>query len=65
MRKELIFIGSVNKAFKAKEILKKYGITSQIERGTNPSSNGCGYSVLIVNDDKNHAKEILIENGLI
>ena len=65
MRKELIFIGSVNKAFKAKEILKKYGITSQIERGTNPNSNGCGYSVLIVNDDKNHAKEILIENGLI
>ena len=65
MRKELIFIGSVNKAFKAKEILKKYGITSQIERGTNPNSNGCGYSVLIVNEDQNHAKEILIENGLI
>lgn len=65
MKKELIYIGSVNRAFKVKELLKRNGIKSSIERGLYNKEHGCGYSVLIVEDDKNIAKEILIKNGII
>lgn len=65
MKKELIYIGSVNKALKAKEILRKNGISSKIERGMRSSSEGCGYSVLVVDGSESKAKEILIENGIL
>ena len=65
MKKELIYIGSVNKAIKAKEVLRKNGITSKIERGMRSSSEGCDYSVLVVDGSESKAKEILIENGIL
>ena len=65
MKKELIYIGSVNKALKAKEVLRKNGISSKIERGMSSSSEGCGYSVLVVDGSESEAKEILIENGIL
>lgn len=65
MKKELIYIGSVNKALKAKEVLRKNGISSKIERGMRSSSEGCGYSVLVVDGSESKAKEILIENGIL
>ena len=64
MRKELIYIGSVNKALKARDILRKNGINSQIERGMR-TTEGCGYSVLVVDDSERVARQILIDNGLI
>ena len=65
MKRGLIYIGSVNKALKAKEILKKNKIDSKVERGMRSSSEGCGYSVLVVEGSENEAKEILKENGII
>ncbi len=65
MKKELIYIGSVSRAFKAKEILSSNGIKSSVERGIGNKQHGCGYSVLIVEDDKSIAREILADNGLI
>lgn len=65
MDKELIYIGSVNKAFKAKEILKRNGYEVKVERGMGNSSNsGCGYSVLVVSGSVDKAKSVLKENGL-
>lgn len=65
MEKELIYIGSINKAFKARDILKKNGFKVAIERGINSNSNdGCGYSILIVNGSANRAKSILSKNGM-
>ncbi len=65
MEKELIYIGPVNKAFKARDILKKNGFEVGIERGVrNNSKDGCGYSILIINGSASVAKEILEKNGL-
>lgn len=66
MDKELIYIGPVNNAFKAKEILKKNGYEVKIERGIGNSRNrGCGYSVLVVNGTVEEAEKILRSNGLL
>lgn len=66
MEKELIYIGSVNRALKSKEILKKNGISSRVERGLMKSpSKGCGYSVLIVDGTREEALHILKENRII
>lgn len=66
MEKELIYIGSVNRALKSKEILKKNGISSRVERGLMKSpSKGCGYSVLIVDGTREEALRVLKENRII
>lgn len=66
MEKELIYIGSVNRALKSKEVLKKNGISSRVERGLMKSpSKGCGYSVLIVDGTREDALRVLEENGII
>ena len=65
MKRELIYIGSVNKAFKAKDVLKTNNIKSNIERVTTTQSKGCGYSILVVNAEKEIAEEILKNNGII
>lgn len=66
MEKELIYIGSVNRALKSREILKKNGISSRVERVLDKSSSkGCGYSVLIVDATKEEAMQILKEYGII
>lgn len=66
MEKELIYIGSVNRALKSKEILKKNGISSRVERGLMKSpSKGCGYSVLIVDGTRKEALRVLKENRII
>jgi len=65
MNKELIYIGSVNKAFKAKEILKRNNIKSGIERGIENKSKGCGYSILVVDGEKDVAIKILKNSGIL
>ncbi len=65
MNKELIYIGSVNKALKARDVLKKLGIETRIERNLNSSKGGCGYSVLIISGSSTVAKEILNKEGLL
>ena len=65
MKRELIYIGSVNKALKAKDVLKKSGIYSRIERGMRSSSEGCGYSVLVVDDSADEARMLLNKYGII
>ena len=66
MEKELIYIGSVNRALKSKEILKKNGISSRVERGLMKSpSKGCGYSELIVDGTREEALRVLKENRII
>lgn len=65
MKKELIFIGSVNKAMRARDILKDYGITAYVERGSDSlNSRGCGFSILIIDSSRTRAEEILKENGI-
>lgn len=57
-----ILLNSVSSALKSKEILDKYNIKSSVER--TPKNNiirSCGYS-LMVNDDIEKAKAVLIEN---
>ncbi len=65
MDKELIYIGSVNKALKARDTLKRLGIEARVERNLNSSKGGCGYSVLIISGNTTSAKEILFREGLL
>ena len=65
MKKELIYIGSVNKAFKAKEILKHNNINSSIEREISKNNKGCGYNILVVDGEKEVAINILEQNGIL
>lgn len=63
MNKELIFIGSVTRTVRARDILQKNGIRANIERETNDESHGCGYGVIVVSGDVEDAKEILKGEG--
>ena len=65
MKRELIYIGSVNKAIKARDVLKKLGIETRIERSLTGSSGGCGYSVLIISGDASLARDVLNREGLL
>ena len=65
MNRELIFIGSITRTMRARDLLKKHGITARIERQSADLTNeGCGYGIIVVDGDTDRAKDILIEHGL-
>lgn len=63
MNKELIFIGSITRTVRARDILQQNGIKAKIERQTNDESHGCGYGVIVVSGDIDSAKDILTAEG--
>lgn len=65
MNKALIFIGPVNKAIRAKRVLKSNGIEASVERESEiAGKNGCGYSIIVVQSDKDTAMRILKKYGI-
>lgn len=62
-KKELIFMGSVNRALRAKEILQSYGYKVFVERGKD-IKNGCGYGIITVDCSREKAISLLREKGL-
>lgn len=64
MNRELIFIGSITRTMRARDILKVSGITAKIERQSGDLTNeGCGYGVIVVDGETERAKDILLEHG--
>lgn len=62
--RELIYIGSITKAMRARDILAANGMNVYIERESDSfNKSGCGYSILIVNGTKVQAELILKKNG--
>lgn len=61
--KELIFLGSITRAIRARDLLKTVGITAKIERQTNDIEKGCGYGIIVVDGDLAAAKAILNDHG--
>ncbi|MBQ1928139.1 MAG: DUF2007 domain-containing protein [Acutalibacteraceae bacterium] len=64
MEKELFYAGSATKAVRARNILRKHGISAQIERGYDRTDRGCGYSVLVIESSMDKAREILNKYNL-
>ncbi|MBQ2675815.1 MAG: DUF3343 domain-containing protein [Clostridia bacterium] len=65
MDRELIYIGSITRAMKAKEILKSHGIMAHIERTTDTlDTKGCGYAILIFDSSKAEAEKILSKHNI-
>lgn len=55
--KMIIKLNSVTYALKAKEVLKKYNISSKISKNPNPKKGeGCGYILSVNNANKNVLK---------
>ena len=66
MNKQLIFLGSMTKTMRARDLLRKYGIKSKVERKIDDDKlSGCGFGIIVVSGDTELAKEILFENGFI
>ena len=64
MDKPLIMMSSVTNAMRGREILRRHGISSEIERTPkNKARQGCGYS-LFVRRNTDEAERILRESGL-
>ncbi len=64
MERPLIAMSSITYAMRAKDILFKYGINSNVERMQKFNNNkGCGYS-LYVPKDIYKARKILSEHGI-
>ncbi len=63
MDKPLIMMSSVTNAMRGREILRRHGISSEIERTPRGSARqGCGYS-LYVRKNADEAERILRESG--
>lgn len=64
MTKNLIMFTSVTLAMRSRDILKRFGISSQMIRTpAHLRSRSCGYSLLVTNDFDN-AVNIIIGNGV-
>ena len=64
MNRELIFIGSITRTMRARDILRAVGISAKIERQSADLTNeGCGYGIIVVDGETERAKEILSEHG--
>ncbi len=63
MDRPLIMMSSVTNAMRGREILRRHGISSEIERTPRGSARqGCGYS-LYVKKNADEAEKILHESG--
>ncbi len=60
-----IKVGSITNAQRAKSVLLKYSIRSQVERSEqiNPGD-GCGYLIKVYEDDEKRIINILKNNGI-
>ncbi len=64
MDKPLIMVSSVTYAMQGKELLRQYGIKSEIERTPkNMLRQGCGYSLRVL-QRADEAEMILRDNGI-
>ncbi len=64
MEKPLFIMSSVTNAMRGRELLRKFGIPSEIERTPkNSMRQGCGYS-LYVKNRADEAERLLAENGI-
>lgn len=64
MNRELIFIGSITRTMRARDILKMHGFDVKIERQSADLTNeGCGYGIIVVDGDTERAKDILETHG--
>ena len=64
MGKQLLMFSSITYAMKAKQILSKHNIASEIQRTPkNKNSAGCGYSLFVPNNI-DEAERILKDNGI-
>lgn len=63
MGKPLILLSSVTYAMKARDLLRKQGITAYVERIPPQSTTGCGYG-LSVPRGADAAERVLRENGI-
>ncbi len=56
----------MTKTMRARDLLRKYGIKSKVERKIDDDKlSGCGFVIIVVSGDTELAKEILFENGFI
>lgn len=58
-----IYTGTVTYAIKGRDLLRKNGFKSFIERSTGPEKIGCGYKIVAIGDSKKIMK-ILNENNI-
>lgn len=64
MARYVIVIGSVTKALKAREIMRKNGLKAYVEKTVdNDNKNGCGYA-LVVDGALERAEALLKNNGI-
>lgn len=64
MEKPLIIMSSVTNAMRGRELLRKHGIPSEIERvPKNRMRQGCGYG-LYVRNNIDDAERLLRQNGI-
>lgn len=65
MGRQLLMVQSVTFAMKGKEILIRNGIFATVQRTPKLNKNeSCGYSIAVVNNNKDKALKILAENGI-
>ncbi len=63
-RKEIIMLRSVTHAYRARDILSKYGIRAYVERvPENLRQDGCGYGIAVYTGSQ-RASTILRDEGL-
>lgn len=63
MEKNLIIVGSVTYAMKAKEVLFSNGIKSYIERNKKTKEYGCGYAICVFKN-LDESVDLLRKNGI-
>ncbi len=63
MEKYLFSTGTVTYAIKAKDVLRRKGIASYVERSMAKDRIGCGYGI-VVTSDRETAEQILRQAGI-
>ncbi len=63
MKRYAIVTGTVTYAIKGRDLLRKKGFKSNIERITGKETLGCGYAIIVMGDIIK-AEKLLRENGI-
>lgn len=65
MNKRILFIGSITRTMKARDILRKNGINATIERRQGDQiKHGCGYGIIVAEGNTDAAYSLLREHGI-
>lgn len=60
-----IKVGSITNAQRAKSVLMKYSVRSQVQRAEQiKQGDGCGYMIKVYDDDEDKILKILKNNGI-